>query len=246
MAGPEFDALTVLRGEQHLVADRLLFALTLREEQPTARREVARDAIAMDDVAHALPVAHRDREHGGRLPLGFGVEHLDRHVRVAAAEEAEALGGESFVEPDGVLRDHLEVPAVATARLARGVALVDNDDLPARCGRVAQVVRSGGSGQPRADDEHVSAGRELRRGPEAAERVRVAQPVRGIVEGEPNRQAAGDAQGREELLEQPPCSRSELVLMLDPLQFVAQFGAGASVPVGALAGAGRHALQVGR
>jgi hypothetical protein len=138
------------------------------------------------------------------------------------------------------------VPAVATARFARGVALVHNDDLPARCGRVAQVVRSGRSGQPRADDEHVSAGRELRRGPEAAERVRVAQPVGGIVEGEPDRQAAGDAQGREELLEQLPCSRSELVLVLDSLQFVAQFGAGASVPVGALAGAGRHALHIRR
>src|SRR5262249_23656021 len=58
-ARPELDALAVLGGEGDLVAERLFLSLCMRQIQPPARTEVARNALLLNDRLEAVPVPQR-------------------------------------------------------------------------------------------------------------------------------------------------------------------------------------------
>src|SRR5664279_2041294 len=73
-ARPDLDALSMLCGEHHLLADPLLFLLVAREVEPAARREIAGDALAHHDPLEQFAIAQRDPEHQRRLAFALGAK----------------------------------------------------------------------------------------------------------------------------------------------------------------------------
>ena len=68
---PQLDARAVALDERRLLEQAALDLLVVRDEEPARGAVVALDRLALDELAHAPPVAQRQPQHRRRLPLGL-------------------------------------------------------------------------------------------------------------------------------------------------------------------------------
>ena len=181
---PQLHARAVRLDERRLFEQAALDVLVVRDEEPPGRAVVALDLLALDELAHAPPVAQREPEHRRCLPLG------PDSSPARPRRELRTLGDEPPVLADGVLGTSSKLPPFRPLASPAGSPV---STTATRSPRPARWYAADAPVEARPPITSTSTRPQLAPRAEARERLLAAQPVRRVVAAEGSRSLRGRA-----------------------------------------------------